>query len=366
MQTTENMIGGRLMDQERMGQALGDRACGLMVGLAAGNLLGIPFEGISLGEFRHIRSDGIAGIEARHGYPDDDDIAQAIVLAQALVDGPLDPDDLARRFWFWGEINGAGMGGLTRRALENYGGGPPQRLAWNRSVGEAREPAGITWPEASRRAWEGWRAGNGAVMRCPPIAIRWWRVSDTAALVGESRLSALPTHWDPVCGWSCAVLNLAAGEALRGGEPAPGKLLRDAKAAAGGWSDKFRQYGSDDPALPEEVADAVWDARESPPEAIAADGPDMGHAILTLRLALSALWHAGDFADGLLRVVGRGGDTDTNGAAAGAVLGARWGLRGIPDQWIRQVRQIREGRVPMEWYADRILDSDRTGPRVGL
>ena len=360
-----NMIRGCPMGQERMGQALGDRARGLMVGLAAGNLLGIPFEGMSHGEFRHIRSDGIAAIEARHGYPDDDDIAQAIVLAQALADGPLDPDDLARRFWFWGEINGAGMGGLTRRALTNYGGSPPQCLARNRSVGEAREPAGITWPEASRLAWEGWRAGNGAVMRCPPIAIRWWRASDTAALVGESLLSALPTHWDPACGWSCAVLNLAVGEALRGGEPVPGKLLRDAKAFVDGRAGKFRQYGLDDPALPEEVADAVWDAWESPPEAITADGPDMGHAILTLRLALSALRHAGDFADGLLRVVGRGGDTDTNGAVAGAVLGSCWGLRGIPDGWIRQVRQIREGRVPMEWYADRILNGERAGSRAG-
>ena len=35
-----------------------------------------------------------------------------------------------------------------------------------------------------------------------------------------------------------------------------------------------------------------------------------------------------------MRIVSAGGDTDTNGAVAGAVLGARYGATAIPERWI--------------------------------
>ena len=155
---------------------------------------------------------------AKPGYPYDDDIAQAIALAEAAAEGPLDLDDVGRRFWDWAEINGAGMGGLTERVLSLYGGSYPQRLMRNRRTGRAREPIGTSIEEASRTAWENSRyrgdAGNGAVMRCAPIAIRWHQ--DPLALARNSYLSAVPTHWDRRCGWSCVVLNVAIASALRG------------------------------------------------------------------------------------------------------------------------------------------------------
>lgn len=90
---------------------LQDRCRGLMVGLAVGNLLGLACEGWERGEIRRHWPDGIRDVEAEPGCPDDDDLAQAIVLAEACVDAEvLDADDLARRFWVWGEENGLGMG----------------------------------------------------------------------------------------------------------------------------------------------------------------------------------------------------------------------------------------------------------------
>ena len=52
-------------------------------------------------------------ISARGGYPDDDDLAQSIIVAEAAEEGPLDVEDLGHRFWEWGELNGLGMGNLT-------------------------------------------------------------------------------------------------------------------------------------------------------------------------------------------------------------------------------------------------------------
>jgi ADP-ribosyl-[dinitrogen reductase] hydrolase len=36
-------------------------------------------------------------------------------------------------------------------------------------------------------------------------------------------------------------------------------------------------------------------------------------------------------------VVNEGGDTDTNGALAGAVMGARYGASSIPPRWLANV-----------------------------
>jgi ADP-ribosylglycohydrolase len=40
------------------------------------------------------------------------------------------------------------------------------------------------------------------------------------------------------------------------------------------------------------------------------------------------------FDEGVRRVIGLGGDTDTNAAVAGAVLGARDGASALPQSWL--------------------------------
>ena len=94
-------------------------------------------------------------VSAAFGDPDDDDLAQAIIIAEAAEQGPLDPEDLGRRLWEWAETNGLGMGGLTGHVLELYGGDVPQFLAARGRRGRSREPAGMPIAEASRIAWDG-------------------------------------------------------------------------------------------------------------------------------------------------------------------------------------------------------------------
>ena len=334
-----------------------DRARGLMVGIAVGNLLGIRVEGWSRRNLEWEFPDGIRDITAGFGYPDDDDLAQAIIVAEAASAGGLDIDDLGRRFWHWAEVNGAGMGGLTHRALALYGGAPPQRLARNRAAGEARSPKGLPIAEASRQAWEGDRAGNGALMRCAPLAIRWQH--DPVRLVRESLISAVPTHWDPRCGWSCAVANLAVAGSLRQEPLSAGDLLRLATEGVAGGMGELGRYGyHEDP--PASVEDAVEEASEAGLDDLRFDGDDMGFTLLTLKAALISYWRAEDFESGLRLVVEAGGDTDTNGAVVGAILGARFGLEGIPARWRDRTSQIRDDRVPMERYADRLIEAAGT------
>jgi ADP-ribosylglycohydrolase len=63
-----------------------------------------------------------------------------------------------------------------------------------------------------------------------------------------------------------------------------------------------------------------------------------GWTVYTTRLALLGLLDAKSFRPGLEGVIRLGGDADTNGAVAGALLGARFGVGGIPSEWLRGVR----------------------------
>ena len=329
-----------------------DRARGLMVGIAAGNLLGIVQEGWSRERVDAEFPGGVREIAAVPGFPDDDDMAQAIVVAEAAAAGSLDPADLGRRFWTWAEVNGAGMGGLTGDVLTRYGGRRPQCLARNRRTGSAREPAGAPIEQASRAAWSGGRAGNGAAMRCAPLAIRW--CGEPAALVRNAVLSAVPTHWDRRCGWSCALLNLAAAAALRGESMTADELLAVGLDGVRVALPELEPFGYE-ARVPERVRAAVQQAWEADLDDLEVDGASSGYTLLALQVGLSAYWRAPDFEQGLRRVVEAGGDTDTNGAVVGALLGARFGVDAVPVRWRRRVAEIRVGRTPMEAYAERLL-----------
>ena len=213
-----------------------DRTCGrcrgALVGLAAGNLLGVPAEGWPQADIRRRYPDGVRDIEVEPDRPDDDDLAQAVILAAACLEADaLDVEDLGRRFWVWAEENGIGIGILTADVLGRYGGAHP-RIGGGHGV-TAREPEGRPALEAARTVWEEsgrQSAGNGAVMRCAPLAIRW--LDDDTALVRNTVVSAVATHFDPRCIWSSALVNLAIASLLRGAAVDAGDVAARATAAA--------------------------------------------------------------------------------------------------------------------------------------
>ncbi len=65
----------------------------------------------------------------------------------------------------------------------------------------------------------------------------------------------------------------------------------------------------------------------------------IGHTLLCMEAGLWAMTTPLGFEEALVRVVSAGGDTDTNGAVAGAVLGARYGFDAIPPRWLEGIPQ---------------------------
>ena len=80
----------------------------------------------------------------------------------------------------------------------------------------------------------------------------------------------------------------------------------------------------------EELMNAVTGAAETPPVDYVSQ---QGWVLIAFRNALYQLLHADALEASVVDTVMRGGDTDTNAAICGALLGAVYGHSAIPAQW---------------------------------
>ena len=149
-------------------------------------------------------------------------------------------------------------------------------------------------------------------------------------------------------------MNLAIASLLR--EPPDGtlRLVERAERTRQTLGDALTPFGVDAP-VPARVIKALDITDITAPEEIGLDGWDMGFTLKAMQVALWCADRAADFEEALIAVVNAGGDTDTNGAVAGAVLGARFGLDAIPRRWRDQVAELRADREAMEVWADRLM-----------
>lgn len=296
------------------------RARGALLGLVAGNQLGAPTE--LLGTRDAIRAAFPSGVRdlspPPQGSPYDDDAALALLLAESLVScGDFDASDVARRWVTWMQTDGRGLGATTRRALELI----------ERGVApfEAGQRARAADPSRS--------AGNGAVMRCVPVAIRYHESAERLTRV--SMHQAAVTHSDERCLWGAVAVNLAARELLHGNVYFIDEVLHRLKDGAPRL-------------LLEAIRRVPWEQQEQLP--ITRRG-ETGYVVHCVEIALWFATHARSLEEALIYLAEAGGDTDTNAAVAGALLGARDGETALPPRWLDQI----PGRLEIQGLAERLL-----------
>jgi ADP-ribosyl-[dinitrogen reductase] hydrolase len=284
---------------------LRERVVGCVLGLALGDALGAPFE------FRRREAipDPLPAFEPGwSGLPPGtwtDDTAMARNLVRSLSErGRFDPDDVVRRHLEWLASDPPDVGALTRRVLSRAARGEP-----------AAEAARKVWEERGPEV----SAGNGSVMYCAPLgaayANRPGELHDLAPALSEL------THADERCRTAVLAVTLAVGALVRG--EGPGAAVREALGAA------LAREGGEELEFLTEAAGTVRRI----------DGPDMGFCLFTAGAGLQVAARmgegtAGPPAEELERVVAMGGDTDTNAAVAGALLGAAVGAVGLPRDWL--------------------------------
>lgn len=309
------------------------RAQATLIGLAAGNLIGLPLEGAWHHSIADWHPDGVLDIdpdEKTFNYPMDDDLAQAVELGESLLDGGDLMGVFADRLVAWLDNNGRGCGHLSREVIALLANGTPP-------------------PDAARKVYDrlGGIAPNGSVMRCAPVAIA--RRADPDALVRDSAASCVATHYAASCQWSSVVFNAAVAMLLNGVKPDLPALYR--AALADGAPDMAHIARADK--IPSAPLDAAERGEDPPPNVdwLRVDQGLIGHTLLAMQAGLWATATPLGFEDALTDIVASGGDADTNGAVAGAALGARYGMSAIPDRWLDRIPQ----REYLAALADRLL-----------
>jgi ADP-ribosylglycohydrolase/fructose-1,6-bisphosphatase/inositol monophosphatase family enzyme len=213
---------------------------------------------------------------------------------------------------------------LGRSILAEGGFRPEAPLAAYRAwLGSAPFDVGNTVRAALSGAALSESQANGSLMRVSPLAVASHALS-VNAVAALARADSALTHPHPVCGDSTAAFVVAIGHGLRHGD-GPG-----AYEAARAWADE----DGAEPAVREVLAAA----RHRAP---VCDGSSPGFVLIALQNAFFELLHAPSLEEGVVATVRRGGDTDTNAAIAGALLGAVHGRGGIPAQWRGMIASCR-------------------------
>jgi ADP-ribosylglycohydrolase len=293
---------------------LADRVVGSVLGLALGDALGAPFEFL---RSRNVPSPLPAFERPWLGRPPGsttDDTAMARNLVRSLVArNGFDAADLVDRHIEWFRSEPPDVGTLVGRVLRRVERGE-----------DAATAAHAIWAERGPEV----SAGNGSVMYCAPLGLAYANRPDELHELAPA-MSVL-THFDGRCRTACLAVTLGVGALVRGeaADDAARSALTAVEDLEGGEELEF-------------LVEAAGSSR-------AIDGPDQGFCLFTAGVAFQALVSGGDAETELRRVVSLGGDTDTNAAVAGALLGARDGSNGLPPQWVERLEDADAIRIEAE------------------
>ena len=290
------------------------KVLGGLLGVACGDSLGATTEfesSLRRGADRVVDLVGGGAFGWASGAPTDDtDLTLAVLsgyVAQGEAGGEALVDAVVRGFVSWYASGPSDVGATTAQAFG--------RLARGVEPGSA----GIADPRAQ---------ANGSLMRCLPTGLA--RRDAGRRRPEARRLSAL-SHASPVCQDACAAYCDVASALVDGAGVEEALRAPDGRPHA----TEAVQAVLDDPALGSGAPVPFHPG---------------GWVLTALRIAVWALRQTDrSLEDLLVEVINLGGDSDTNGAIAGGLLGCRDGAPALPDRWLEKlhVRQEMEAAAPV-------------------
>jgi ADP-ribosylglycohydrolase/fructose-1,6-bisphosphatase/inositol monophosphatase family enzyme len=308
------------------------RAHGALLGQVAGDALGQLVEFQSRSAVAKKYPYGVRDLvdggswNTLAGQPTDDSELALMLARSIVVEGRFTPDAAQRAYEAWLESRPFDVGTTTRRGIQGQDTGDSE--------------------------------SNGSAMRISPLAVHLWRsVPDGVAsyAVQDAQL----THSSETCIEATAVLAVAIAMAVREGlQP---RALFEKVAAWVRGNELFHT-----------MVRALFEGDDVKP--VTDFQHNQGWVLIALRNAFHQLLHAPSFEEGVVRTVDQGGDADTNGAIAGALLGAVYGREAVPLRWRRAVLTCRAVSGahprPAPFWADDLLElAERLvalGPEVAV
>ena len=291
-----------------------DRMLGCLYGQAIGDALGFASEAMTKGDVKINYPHGISKYsdiiqdKRRKGWPIGfwtDDTEMMLSVLDCITDCPeetINTQKLASHFLSFYDKWGFTCGILTRMVLNFV------------PLIYAEKPIYL-----SKMVWElkgKNNAPNGGLMRTSVVGLWSYNVIENA--INVCRM----THYDPRCVCSCVIVcSLIYNMIWKNNYLTIQEIVR--------LADKF------EPECKEWILSA-W-SNENIESLKLDDEKTMAYTYRTLSAALWVYFHAKDFETGRLAVVNEGGDADTNGAVACAILGAKFGYSSIPSYYVENL-----------------------------
>jgi ADP-ribosylglycohydrolase len=284
-----------------------DNIKGLIFGQAIGDALGLATEFMTREDVMFRYPNGIDGyqdiIPDRHrsrwgkGEWTDDTEQMLCIFDSLLENNEVDLCDIASRFVHWMNNNGRGLGRHTFKILS--------------TIDYVKDPLKVSeyiWEKSGRQS-----APNGGVMRTSIMGC--WDYTDWESVRVHTENVCKLTHFDPRCVGSCVIVSFIISSFLQGRSCSE----KDITAIANLYDRRIAPY-----------IELAYQ-----PDITLLKLDEEGKIGYTLKTLASALWvynHSADFDSGLKELILQGGDADTNGAVAGALLGLKYGYSSIPAQ----------------------------------
>jgi len=319
---------------------LADKIRGCIFGAALGDAVGLATEFLSKEQvLAHYRKEqdwapgqeGVFCDTHRMGFPRGDwtdDTDQLVLMLHSLLEtaGMADSRDFGLKIADWMEHGFAGLGDQGAAGLGKS----------TKSV--LQHPEFLTDPTAA--AEQVWRSGggkvapNGAVMRTAVCGIPFYW--DRERVRENSSVLCRATHADPRCLASCHIVSCLVSEMLCAAESGLGhqKVEQDLQEMVDACVVEARDLLSD----PEHIADYQLHASKASLQELHLSEPhSIGYTFKCVFASLLTLQEGaarGEFASAMIDLVMEGGDADTNGAVAGALLGCHLGYSALPREWV--------------------------------
>lgn len=283
------------------------RARGCLLGQLAGDSLGSLVEFRSSLSIRYEYPNGVRFLadggtfDTIAGQPTDDSEMALALAGELIKKGRYDAESVKRAYQEWLASNPFDCGNTIANAL-----------------------CGDLNPFSE---------SNGALMRISPLAI-FGAGHNEADLIEWAQQDASITHSNPVCSQVNILYVSLIADAIRSGS--------DGITLYNNLRERMRFFDLD-----ESVRAAVERAAYEP---LSDFMTNMGWVLIAFQNALWQMLHAPNFEKGVIDTVMQGGDTDTNAAIAGALLGAIYGEEAVPTQWREAILSCRPeaGRVEVK------------------
>ncbi|MCD6514607.1 MAG: ADP-ribosylglycohydrolase family protein [Candidatus Odinarchaeota archaeon] len=321
-----------------------DKIYGCLAGLAIGDALGMPTEGLTPNEIQQIFGYVTTFKRAPDGHPNSflpeghitDDTEETIVLIDAIIEnkGIITPESFSEKLIDWakkGLDKKPYVGPSTRKAIENILNGVPIELAGERNV------------------------TCGAAMRIAPIGLLYPGKPEVAAKKA-AEISRVTHGGKPAIAAASAV---AAAISISLSENASlGKIIDAAINGAKIGADYGRDVVSPSVEkrirLSVDIAKKFNDPKKATREIYEIIGTGI-HSAEAIPAAFGILIIAkGNPMDAIILSTNIGGDTDTIGAISGAIAGAFRGISKIDKQKLKIVEEV--NKIGLENYARKLTN----------